>query len=658
MNFKICFILSETLDAPTKVALEKYQAPKDELAAFIKELEDEPDPVNRKAAFVRLSQRFPPIKQKPVKQEEKPTSPKLLPYFEMLKNNQITKNEFKIAEFYQNENEAELKETMNLIRTLAQENKININFTDKPVIKHKEDIYKDPKDFNQFASFIHAIVSSESVVDNYDDVFQNPIALAAKYSNLLVAQGKNVWVFKANKHIDAHKFGKKKNRSSGWCVTWDNPSYFMTYRMEHEQTQYFVFDFNKEKDSPARYVNPGVAPEGKYSEWVDADNNALKGIEGYGNNIDAYKSYLATLGINPNVFKAEPVTKEERLLKVFIESSNFEMALRHPEILNDYLIMCNVIDLGQFDELTTEQKLLVVKHGDTENKLRLLVPKAIQNQRDDVIDFILANVKIDINFANIMMQHAVTSEDVDTIKKLVETVKQKLPKELGNLFSLYSTSRVAKDKNYKIIDIMLGQPEALELLDVTCDIYQAAAIDNVTDVLKYLKEKVPMRISDGINVGSIRYAAQHEAYDAFCYLFKELKHPIEAYRDLLKNIMGDAAIQSPKILRFLLDETKPSVSILNTTVYSTLITDNVQTAKMLFDAGASNYEDVFLKACSDDRYEDPIDVVKYILRVAPESIHKLSLEQAFENCKRAGPWKKTKIRKLLFHLLGHDIAYI
>jgi hypothetical protein len=657
MNFKVWFKLSETLDPQTKGSLERDKAPPTELAAFIKELEDDPSIIDRKDAFIRLRQRFPLIKQKPEK-EEKPVNPKILPYFEKLKTNQITKNEFKIAEFYQNENESELKETMNLIRTLVQENKININFTDKPVIKHKEDIYKDPEDFNHFTSFIHSIVSSESVVDNYDDVFQNPIALAAKYPNLLVAKGDNVWVFKANKHIDAHKFGKKKDRSSGWCVTWDNPSYFMTYRMEYQQTQYFVFDYNKGKDDPARYVNPGVAPEGKYSEWVDAENNSRKGIEGYGTDTNAYMQYLSTLGINPNVFKAEPITKEERLLKVFIESSNFEMALRHPEIINDYLIMCNIIDLEQFDELTTEQKSLVLKYGEAENKLRLLVPKAIQNQRDDVIDFILANVKIDIEFARFMMQHAVNSEDVDTVKKLVETVKQKLPQELVNLFSYFSISRGVKDKNYKIIDIMLGQPEALESLQTTIDMYETAAINNETDVLKYLKEKVPMRISDMANVNAIRGAAQHNAYDAFCYLFKELKKPIDEYTDLLRKVMSDAAIQSLEILRFLLNETKPSVNILNNAVYSTLITDNVQTAKMLFDAGASNYELIFLRACSDDNYEDPIGVVKYIFWVAPESIHKSSIEQAFENCKRAGPWKKTKIRKLLSQLLGHDITQI
>jgi hypothetical protein len=48
MNFKLWFVLSETLDAQIKGALEQDKSPKDELAAFIKELENEPDPVDRK----------------------------------------------------------------------------------------------------------------------------------------------------------------------------------------------------------------------------------------------------------------------------------------------------------------------------------------------------------------------------------------------------------------------------------------------------------------------------------------------------------------------------------------------------------------------------------------------------------------------------------
>jgi hypothetical protein len=81
MNFKVWFKLSETLDPQTKGSLERDKAPPTELAAFIKELEDDPSPIDRKDAFIRLRQRFPLIKQKPEK-EEKPVNPKILPYFE------------------------------------------------------------------------------------------------------------------------------------------------------------------------------------------------------------------------------------------------------------------------------------------------------------------------------------------------------------------------------------------------------------------------------------------------------------------------------------------------------------------------------------------------------------------------------------------------
>jgi len=58
MNFKLWFNLSETLDPDVKRALEQDKSPKDQLAAFIKELEDEPNPVDKRAAFTRLREKF------------------------------------------------------------------------------------------------------------------------------------------------------------------------------------------------------------------------------------------------------------------------------------------------------------------------------------------------------------------------------------------------------------------------------------------------------------------------------------------------------------------------------------------------------------------------------------------------------------------------
>ena len=132
MNFKLWFNLSETLDAQVKGALEQDKSPKDELAAFIKELEDEPDPVDRKAAFARLRERFPLIKQKLTKQEDGQTKF----YQDKLNANQITKPEFDTFLLFKNEDKNRVTEMMNLLRRFigndiitleVKNNKIYIN---------------------------------------------------------------------------------------------------------------------------------------------------------------------------------------------------------------------------------------------------------------------------------------------------------------------------------------------------------------------------------------------------------------------------------------------------------------------------------------------------------------------------------------------------
>jgi hypothetical protein len=78
-----------------------------------------------------------------------------------------------------------------------------------------------------------------------------------------------------------------------------NTHHFFRYRLENGQTQYFIFDTNKSANDTARRVNPGVAPEGNYSEWVDMKNEHKDdpdgngfGINGY-QSINQYKEYLA-----------------------------------------------------------------------------------------------------------------------------------------------------------------------------------------------------------------------------------------------------------------------------------------------------------------------------------------------------------------------------
>ena len=64
MNFKHWLILSEAIDANIKTLLAKQKAPKDELNAFIKELEDEPTLIDKPTAFQRFQDKFVTKKEK------------------------------------------------------------------------------------------------------------------------------------------------------------------------------------------------------------------------------------------------------------------------------------------------------------------------------------------------------------------------------------------------------------------------------------------------------------------------------------------------------------------------------------------------------------------------------------------------------------------
>jgi hypothetical protein len=359
MNFKLWFILSETLDALTKGALEKYLAPKDELAAFIKELEDNPDQINRKAAFARLAQRFPPTKQKPVKQEDG----RIKLYQDKLDANQITKPEFDTFMLFIGESNKDLvTQAMNLLRRFISNNIITLEVKNNKIYVTKDNETKEFNDFTRFESELHSIEGSLTQYKQKSGVF-NPIMGERKYKNNLAAKGDKVWVFRGDTPELCRIFGKNQK----WCISSsDSAAHWFDYRIRFHQTQYFVFDFNKDEDDPARYVNPGVAPEGMYSEWVDArnghttdseDRNSQIGINGY-TSINQYKRYLVSKGIPESIWTTtEPEVWEKRLGN-YIEGKDFKDAKEYydPRVFPIYLRIVDCMEDEDFETLTDEQK--------------------------------------------------------------------------------------------------------------------------------------------------------------------------------------------------------------------------------------------------------------------------------------------------------------
>ena len=101
MNFKEWLILTEALDANTKNLLTKQKAPKDELDAFIKELEDEPTLIDKQTAFQRFQTKFVTKKEKP-KDEDAQRK-----HFATIPN--TTEEELQRYDYYKNENKDSLK---------------------------------------------------------------------------------------------------------------------------------------------------------------------------------------------------------------------------------------------------------------------------------------------------------------------------------------------------------------------------------------------------------------------------------------------------------------------------------------------------------------------------------------------------------------------
>jgi len=426
MNFKEWLILSEAIDASTKNLLAKQKAPKDELDAFIKELEDEPTLINKPTAFQRFQAKFVTNKEKP-KDEDAQRK-----HFATIPN--TTEEELQTYDYYKTENKDSLKEMMELLRkfidkkliTLKIENNIPVIYRNTTQGSNK----LDTPDFGRLTSELHSIRDSLEKYSAKSNYF-NPIEEELNHAEHLVEKGDNIWVFKGNRPNICRILGKNQK----WCISDSNSAaYWFTYRISHHQTQYFVFDFNKDENDPARYVNPGVAPEGMYSEWVDARNTHSSdpdarrshvGINGY-KSINEYKEYLESKGIPLTTWTTTPPEDwEERLHGYyelnqekddFLDGNSFKAAKndKHPEVFDLYLKIANKINDGRFRTLTDNQKK------------EFLLGKAVYEITMEQFDYAIENFKGEyynsLDLDN-KVKFAVRTNDQDKLLKLAENIK-------------------------------------------------------------------------------------------------------------------------------------------------------------------------------------------------------------------------------------------
>ena len=339
MRFKEFLYLFEALTPEVREVLAKARFPvaQDILAAAIKELEDAAEiyktPADGiKALRDKLGLGAAKEKQPKGEQIAEPTDPKLKPFYQAYKEKKLTVPEYKTAVFFKDEDPSLLKQTLNELRELIATNQINYTFTDQPVITFRDANVTNYKNLSDFAARIHDIQARiKDPAPAGFEAFRDPSTVELEKPGLQVwpppnQKGPNeskIWIFKGDDFMKCKYFGGGVD----WCVT-KSPLNYWDYR-DKGQTQYFLYDFNKKPDDPARFTNPGVSKDLEESEWVDLrnsphdDKNGVSfGIKGY-ETLEDYKKYLQEKGIPVDkILTAEPPTEEELFVQKAVRNSH------------------------------------------------------------------------------------------------------------------------------------------------------------------------------------------------------------------------------------------------------------------------------------------------------------------------------------------------
>ncbi len=433
MRFKYWFYINEAISEKDKQDVlnsklytnEKDLSVKSKLDQLLSDLESDEKTYSKGEIFSKIQEVIPKIGVKKEREINIPINGNLKKYYDELIAKRITKNEYNVAELYQNEDAKKLDEIMEILRELINDKIIRLEFSsNKPVTIHRNEKPKTANNFEEFTNILHAVKSTESYKEGEDD-FPNPWLIKKQHPDLLVDEvekPKPILVFKANFHPEARLFGKIKDRESGWCVTWNNPSHFNGYRYDQYHTQYFIFDFNQ--TNAARYVNPGIGPDGRNSIWVDArndhhgktdpsDSTSEFAIEGFKSS-DEYKNYLQNKGIDISIFKTDPPSILENDLKYILERKDFDYAKSYsdPKLLTLYLQMVDDISDENFDSLNAEEKKLFLMFRD---------PEDFTDHQLDYINKSVPEYLNSISSVTDKIYFLAKTENIDDLIKLINT---------------------------------------------------------------------------------------------------------------------------------------------------------------------------------------------------------------------------------------------
>ena len=359
-SFKEWLELSESIDSGTKAALEKINPrifpDREQLAKLIQQMEQEPQMISRKDAFDRIntasgssnpSKRTMEKLDSTIQKANGMKSP--TPLLQSLQQDYLNKklsNPELLSLTYVSSQGASDSVVEDLARFIKSELSANarkkiIFPNDKPKVITKNGVIETPSVMN-FTTAIHALPGMDDhVLDprqqgqenqeratNEDKTHFDPKTdvRPERQKDLLIAKN-GIYIYRGDSPMNCRLYGK----NTKWCIaSSSSTAMYFTYRHDNKQTQYFIFDTNKDENDPARMVNPGVAEPGGYSEWVDLDNhprtdnegNGFK-VEGY-SSISDYKRYLIkTLGISmeqlDEMLKPTEITPEEEKLKKYLD---------------------------------------------------------------------------------------------------------------------------------------------------------------------------------------------------------------------------------------------------------------------------------------------------------------------------------------------------
>lgn len=559
ITFKKWIKLWETLDPNVKNILlqAKWPANKEEVEKAIQELEADPVAHDKKSAFSILQSKF--IKKKEIEIEE-PKLPVLRVLYDNLKKKQITIPEYKTAVYFaEKENNSVLfqqaiDEMMVLLRSFISNNQIELLFKDKPEIRFEDQIISNYNDMNQFISILHGIQHQPNDDGDFktEKGLQNPAFLELQNNADLVSKGKNIWVFKGDDPFKCRIMGKGQR----WCISSsESVKYYFNYRHEYGQTQYFIFDFNKSSNDPARYVNPGVANAGEYSEWVDRRNargatkdNISFSVNGY-QNLPEYLDYLKSMGVNVSEFKAEPLSKFETSVKNQIEQQNLNAVKKDCEQEKDlidgickrmyyFLKLTDNLADNKFDELSDAEKAIFIIGKKINSKSKALFLSKNEKYLKDYLTH-LSYSDIGWNYDNFIENFIISMGEhnkKEEIWNMIKNIKRKV--NLSDIIQFIKRSRTPEDMNQRFE--IIGD----ELFD---------KLKNDPDVFKnlgstYLNDKIiNMVIHGGVLINKL-----YEKLDPETFKKLGIIQNIHAFQEEL-----DTWIKDPKKLKVLTEQRGP-----------------------------------------------------------------------------------------------------